>query len=369
LAEPLKHLLGSDTVSWIADGLAAAHESFDRSSFIRDCLDGLDELELKPRANHIADIMSKHLPQHFPDAAGIIAASLGPEADPSGNTGTNVLRYMPHDSFIHTYGIDHFEAATKLQEDLTKRFTCEFSIRGFIEKYPDQSMAQLRLWAKDESVHVRRLVSEGTRPRLPWAPRLRDFQRDPAPVIALLELLKDDPERYVQRSVANNLNDIAKDHPALVTELCARWLEGAGPGRKWIVGHALRSLIKQGHSGALGLLGAGAAPNVKISSFALSPQMPRMGDQLLVSFTLTSASDQAQDLLIDYAVHYVKSNGRTSRKVFKLKRLLLGPNETMVLSRTLSLADMTTRKHYPGTHAVEAIVNGVTFPLGAFELS
>jgi hypothetical protein len=181
--------------------------------------------------------------------------------------------------------------------------------------------------------------------------------------------LKDDPERYVQRSVANNLNDIAKDHPALVTELCARWLEGAGPGRRWIVGHALRSLVKQGHAAALTLLGAGTRPEVKVSAFALSPVEPKIGGPLRVSFTVKSASDEMQDLLVDYAIHYVKSNGRTSRRVFKLTRLKLEARESVALSRKLSLADMTTRKHYPGIHSVEALINGMTFPLGAFELT
>lgn len=368
MAEQLKHILGKEAVRWLADSLAAAYPEFPRVAFVRSCLDGLDALELKPRAMHIADAMFRHLPDDYPAAASIIAASLGPECDPSGNTGVNVLRYLAHDCFILKYGIDHFEESSRLQYELTKRASCEFSIRAFIEKYPEQSLAQLRIWAGDKSAHVRRLVSEGTRPRLPWAPRLRAFQRDPAPVVALLELLRDDPARYVQRSVANNLNDIAKDHPDLAVSICARWLKGASADRKWIVGHALRLLVKQGHPGALAIMGAGRRPQVRISDFKLSAAKPVRGDRLRFSFRLESASDDDQELLVDYAVHYVKAGGRTNRKVFKLKRVVLAPRSSVALRRSFSLADMTTRKHYPGTHMIEALINGEAYPLGQFEL-
>src|SRR5262249_34126743 len=155
-----------------------------------------------------------------------------------------------------------FEPAMRAQYELTKRFSAESSIRAFLMQYPEATYARLLEWARDGSVHVRRLVSEGTRPRLPWAPRLRAFQDDPRPVIALLELLKDDPERYVQRSVANNLNDIGKDHPELAVEVCRRWSARTSPGRAWIVRHALRSLVKKGHRGALEAVGAGSRPKV-----------------------------------------------------------------------------------------------------------
>ena len=176
--------------------------------------------------------------------------------------------YMPHLFFVARHGLDHFEDSMRAQYALTQRFTAEYSIRAFLEKHPEATLARLREWAADPSQHVRRLVSEGTRPRLPWAPRLRAFQKDPRPVLELLELLKDDPELYVRRSVANNLNDIGKDHPALLTAVAKRWLRGATPERRWIVDHALRSAVKRADAGALGALGYGARPKWRCATHA-----------------------------------------------------------------------------------------------------
>jgi hypothetical protein len=215
---------------------------------------------------------------------------------------------------------------------------------------------------------VRRLVSEGTRPRLPWAPRLRAFQEDPRPVIALLELLKDDAERYVQRSVANNLNDIAKDHPELAVEVSRRWLVDASPSRRWIVRHALRSLVKKGHRGALDVMGVGGKPRVDISGIRLAPATTRIGGEVRFSFEIVSTSRKTQELLVDFAVHYVKANGTARPKVFKLRKLALPPSGRVELGSAISLKGMTTRKHYPGRHGIEALINGVPYRLGTFEL-
>jgi 3-methyladenine DNA glycosylase AlkC len=247
------------------------------------------------------------------------------------------------------------------------RFGC--SIRPFLVKYPEGTYQRLLLWASDPNVHVRRLVSEGTRPRLPWAARLREFQRDPRPVLALLELLKDDPERYVQRSVANNLNDIGKDHPALLVEVCERWSVGASEGRRWIVKHALRSLVKKGNRGALLLLGVGATPKVTVRAVEVSPARARLGKAVTIAFELASRASVAQDLLIDCSVHFVKSNGSQRAKVFKLRRVRLAASATVRLLAKLSFLDLTTRKHYPGLHAVHLLVNGVTFPLCELDVS
>ena len=256
-----------------------------------------------------------------------------------------------------------------VQYELTKRFSAESSIRPFLVKYPEDTYARLREWASDGNVHVRRLVSEGIRPRLPWAPRLRAFQEDPHPVIALLELLKDDPERYVQRSVANNLNDIGKDHADLAVETCRRWLIGASPAREWIVRHALRSLVKKGHSGALETLGVGDKPKVSITNAQLVRRRVKIGGGLRFSFEITSTGKKDQALLIDYAVHFMKANGTTRPKVFKLRKISLAPSARIELTAAVSFADMTTRRHYPGRHRIDLLINGVTYPLAEFDVS
>jgi hypothetical protein len=188
-------------------------------------------------------------------------------------------------------------------------------------------------------------------------------------VIGLLELLKDDPELYVRRSVANNLNDIGKDHPEVLVEVCRRWLEGASGDRKWIVRHALRSLVKKGHPGALALMGAGGTARVRIESVRFSAKRVRVGEKLSFRFALVSAAKKPQSLLVDYAVHFVKANGKTGRKVFKLKRLELGAGERVELGGSVSFREMTTRKLYPGLHRVEVLVNGKAMELGAVKLS
>ena len=226
----------------------------------------------------------------------------------------------------------------------------------------------LQRWATDPSEHVRRLVSEGTRPRLPWAGRLRAFQVDPAPVLELLELLKDDRSEYVRRSVANNLNDIAKDHPEIAIETCRRWAEGASPERMRIVRHALRSLVKSGHPGALAVLGVTHGAAADVLDGAVEPERIAIGGDVAVSFELQNPGDARERFVVDYQVHFVKANGKTAPKVFKLAIVELEPGEAMGFRRRLSLQQRTTRTHYPGLHRIEALVNGMAYALGEFEL-
>ncbi len=322
MAEELKHILNEAAIRNLAGELRRVHAPFREKPFVAACRAGLDELALMARAWHIADVLHDHLPRPFAAAADILLASLRPKPAPDEN-GPSPLRYMPHLCFVQKYGLDDFETAMRAQYIFTQWFSAEFSIRAFLTKYPEETYARLLDWTGDANVHVRRLASEGTRPRLPWASRLPAFQADPRPVIALLERLKDDPERYVQRSVANNLNDIGKDHPDLLVELCRQWLVGASPERKWIVQHALRSLVKKGHPGALALLGVGARPDIRISDVSLTPRHVSVGDKLRFSFTIASTGQQAQDLLVDYAVHFVKANGASRPKVFKLRKIAL----------------------------------------------
>ena len=223
MADALKHFFDAQVVRSIARDITRVQPTFPERAFVKACLSGLDQLELLARAWQIADAMQRYLPEPFERAARVLLDSLGPELQKHGGHGLAPFRYLPHVFFVQRYGLDDFELAIEAQYELTKRLSAETSIRPYLERYPERTLARLRLWAADPNTHVRRLVSEGTRPRLPWAPRLRAFIADPAPVLELLELLKHDSERYVQRSVANNLNDIAKDHPDVVVATCQRW--------------------------------------------------------------------------------------------------------------------------------------------------
>lgn len=367
MGEPLKNHFGPDVPARIARMIEDVHPSFPAKAFLADALDGYEALELTPRARHIARALGRHLPRDYERAIEILVASLGPKLEEPELTGIGVFVYLPHVFFVAERGGEHFKASMRAQYELTQRFSAEYSIRIFLERYPEQTLARLREWAIDPSVHVRRLVSEGTRPRLPWAPRLRAFQDDPRPVLELLELLKDDPELFVRRSVANNLNDIGKDNPAALVETCRRWMHGATPERRWLVRHALRSAVKRGDSDALEILGYGAA-TVSVRDVGVSPAVVPIGQSVTLTVELANEGSSTQRLLVDLRVHFVKANGKPSPRVFKLKELELEASGSTRLTKTISLAQHTTRTHYPGRHRVELLVNGEASEAGSFEV-
>lgn len=368
MAEPLKHRFGVDVPRTIARMIAAVYPRFDEKAFVRSTLAGYEALELMPRGRKIAHELRRFMPDDYEQAIEILLNSLDQHQGRTAVQGMGGFLFLPHVFFVAEYGLEHFEASMRAQYVLTQRFTAEFSIRRYLERHQAATLARLTEWTTDPSEDVRRLVSEGTRPRLPWAPRLRTFQADPRPVLALLERLKDDTSLYVRRSVANNLNDIGKDHPAVLVETAQRWLVDATEARRWIVRHALRSAVKGGESGALEVLGFGAVPRVAVEKVRIFPKRPTIGSTVSLTFEVTSCATRVQRLLVDLRVHYVKANGTTSAKVFKLKMVDLGPRAVEPFSKKLSLAQLTTRRHHPGTHRVEVLINGRGYPLGAFDL-
>jgi 3-methyladenine DNA glycosylase AlkC len=370
MAEPLKAFFSRALVRRLARDLARVEPGFPSRRFITDATAGLAALELLARGQHIANALAKHLPPAYPDAIEVLLRSLGPEhaTDELVGVGMAPFFYLPHLQFVAEHGLDHFELSMRAQYELTKRFSAESSIRPYIAKDPERTLAVLRTWARDRDPHVRRLVSEGTRLRLPWAMRVPWLDRNPDSVLALLELLKDDPATLVRRSVANNLNDLGKIHPKLLVETCGRWLKGASAERRALVEHALRSAIKRGEAGALRLLGFGKKPLVAIEQVRFEPKRVAIGGQVVVRFTVRSTARIAQDLLIDLAVHFVKANGAGSPKVFKLKRVDLPARARIELAKKVSLAVHTTRRPRPGRHVVEVLVNGAPLRLGTFNV-
>jgi 3-methyladenine DNA glycosylase AlkC len=366
MAEPLKVFFSPALVHRIAADMVRALPAFPARAFIRQATTGLDQLELLHRGKHIARALHAHLPGAYPQALDVLLRSLGPEhaSEELVGGGMAPFYYLPHTLFVAEHGLDHFDLSLQAQYELTKRFTAESSIRPYIARDPERTFAQLALWTKDANPHVRRLASEGTRLRLPWASRVAWLDANPRRVVELLELLKDDPATVVRRSVANNLNDLSRDHADLVVDTCRAWLSAE---RHALVRHALRSLVKKGHRGALGVLGANARPKVSVNAARIAKRV-RIGDQLQFAFTLQSTASRAQDLIVDYAVHFVKANGAPRPKVFKLKRVTLAARGSVELTGRISFASMTTRQHYPGRHRIEVLANGEAFPLGEFEL-
>ena len=369
MAEPLKNSFGADVPRTVARMIAAVFPRFDEQGFVRSSLDGYDALELMPRGWKIAHQLRRSLPEDYEKAIEILLASLDQNPERTVAQGMSGFLFLPHVFFVAEYGLEHFEISMRAQYVLTQRFTAEFSIRRYLERHQAATLARLKEWSADSSEDVRRLVSEGTRPRLPWASRLRAFQADPRPVLALLERLKDDPSLYVRRSVANNLNDIGKDHPALLVETATRWMENATEERRWIIRHALRSAVKRGESAALGLLGFGEAARISVEKVQISPQRPAIGSSVAIACEIANRAPVVQRLLVDLRVHYVKASGVQRPKVFKLKQVELAPRETAPVRKTLALDQLTTRTHYPGRHAVEVLINGRPYPLGTFELT
>lgn len=368
MAEPLIAQYGHDVPQAIARMVKAVYPRFHVDAFLHDTLSGYDALALMPRAKHMARALQRHLPAQYPEALDILMASAGqPHGRDPGLSLASFL-FLPHTLFVAEFGLGYFELSMQAQHALTQRFTAEFSIRPFLQNHTEATLERLRDWTHDPSEHVRRLVSEGTRPRLPWASRLPAFQRNPKPVLALLERLKDDPALYVRRSVANNLNDIGKDHPSLLADTASAWLKHATPERQWVVQHALRSAVKRGEPGALAALGFGTDADVVIGKPSISPQGAVIGGKVAVSFEVANSTAKPQRVLVDFAVHYIKASGASRAKVFKLKTLHLAPHETQGVGKVISLAEMTTRKHHPGLHRVDVILNGRSQLLGSFDL-
>lgn len=368
--EPLKTFFSRALVKRLASDIARVHPVFSAQTFVKDASDGLDELELLDRGRQIAGALGAHLPQSYPEALRILIASLGPEhaTDELIGVGLAPFFYFPHTQFVAERGLEHFDLSMRAQYELTKRFSAEGSIRPYIARDPERAMVFLKQWATDTDPHVRRLVSEGTRLRLPWASRVRWLDENPERVLALLELLKDDVSTMVRRSVANNLNDLGKVHPELLIGTALLWLKDASPERQKLVEHALRSMVKRGHRGALELLGYGQTPRVSVTAVSFSPRRVRIGGRVDMKFALKSNSHRKQQLLVDVAVHFVKARGVGAPKVFKLGRVTLSPGEQIEMKARFSLAVHTTRVPRRGRHAVDVIVNGRTFSAGAFDV-
>ena len=343
------------------------YPQFDGSGFVKQVAKQLKPLELKDRVAVMAQELRNFLPEDYCDALHILTQILGPENPDEGGMFVHGFQLMPVEHFVGAYGLDDFDASMKALYEITKRFTAEFAIRPFLIRYEKETLKVLSHWVTDDNEHVRRLVSEGTRPRLPWAMRLPSFVSNPKPTLKLLEKLKDDPSEYVRRSVANHLNDITKDNPDLAVDVLAQWAKGANKERMWVVRHALRSLVKQGHTQALSILGF-EPPKVKVVNFEVKTPVVKFGGALLFQFELVSEAKTQQDLVIDYVIHFVKANGSTSPKVFKLNTRSLDAGDVLVLDRKHAIRPITTRTYYGGTHRVDVQVNGQVLGGGDFEL-
>lgn len=340
----------------IATSISKHHSGFDSKKFIQISRE-LDLLELKPRVRRVRDELRELLPKDYPKALKVLLRAFA-EGNLEG------FDLWPFTEFIQTYGLDHPRESLEALKKITRKFTGEFAVRPFLKKHHKTTMDFLRECATDTDVHVRRWVSEGSRPRLPWGERLDVFIQNPRATLVFLDHLRHDSELYVRKSVANHLNDIAKDHPEVVIEVLRRWKKSVPSHHSekidWITRHSLRTLIKAGHPDAMALMGV-SPPKVEVSKLRIDGSKFREGQSMKFSFDIQSKSPQSQKLIVDYVIHYVKSNGKTAPKVFKLKTLTLNPSEKVSIVKSHSLKRVTTRKHYPGSHTVEIQINGKSY--------
>ena len=352
-------MLGPAALDAIAAAGVAASPRFDRDGFLAAAGQGLAALSIMQRVRHIADALHVALPAE-PAAALPILRAMGPHL-------THAFQGVAVSEYAARHGLPAFDEALETIAALTRHGSGEFAVRPFLAADPARTLAHMRRWALHEDAHRRRLASEGSRPRLPWATRVPALQADPTLAAPILETLKADPSLYVRKSVANHLNDISRERPGWVLEHLARW-DQREPATRWITRHALRSLIKAGEPGALALIGAGGAPEVALEEFSITPAALRLGGRIALRAVLRSRAEVAQKLVVDYRVHYVRAGGRHGAKVFKLRTILLAPGAQVSLATGQEIRDFSTRRHYPGQHRVELLVNGEALAQASFEL-
>lgn len=374
MADAFKNLLNPALIAAIAQHLQRAWRGFARQDFVAEASQGLDALEMKARAMQIAGALQRHLPKDFDRAAGIVETALAPAVDSDdlsllrlSDAGLAGWAVWPLGEWVVRQGLAEPERALHALHALTQRHTAEWAIRPFIVEHPKPVFATLSRWVSDPSVHVRRLVSEGSRPRLPWGLQLKSLVADPSPTLPLLRALQDDPSAYVRRSVANHLNDIAKDHPAVLLDWLHEHLPDAPAPRVALLKHACRSLIKAGDAQVLKAWGLGQAFRGDVR-FDVQPRRVAIGETLTLNIELQGAGRRAQPLLIDYAVLHLKAAGHHSAKVFKGWQFELGPGDSRTLAKRHSMREVTTRRYHVGAHHIELMINGAVVASAPFEL-
>jgi 3-methyladenine DNA glycosylase AlkC len=348
-----KNRISPPAIAGLAGDFKWAWPDFPATEFEARAIGGLSGLEMKGRVVQVADALAAALPDDFTQAAAIVAKALE-------RPGFDGWIVYPVDDYVARYGISHPEVALQLMAGLTSRWSCEFAIRPFIERHPRITFDYFDRWIVSDDEHLRRLVSEGSRPRLPWGSRLRAFIEDPTPTISLLDRLVDDPSPYVRKSVANHLNDISKDHPELVIQTASGWLESDPVGdsgrRDWIVSHGLRSLIKAGHPEALRLLGYDPEAEISLLGFRVTPEQIEAGEAITIEFSLLA--EQPAPVMVDYAIHHAGASGMRSAKVFKLKKATLEAMVETDFRREHRIREVSVRRIHPGPHLVTLQVNG-----------
>jgi 3-methyladenine DNA glycosylase AlkC len=366
MAELFKNIYNQKFFDSFMQSLIQVKPDFDKESFLKSIYDKeWENRELKQRMRHISIIFKNHLSDNFCKNVEVIVSLIN-QLDRDGVTESS-LEYMFLPDFIELYGIDDYHTSIKAFERITQYTSCEFAVRPFIIRYEAEMIKQMQLWAKHKHSLVRRLATEGCRPRLPWAMAIPSLKNDPAPILPVLELLKNDESETVRRSVANNLNDISKDNPDKVIQLAKSWY-GKSPETDWVIKHACRTLLKQGDRNVLKLFGFGSVEKIKVKNLVIMTPKVKIGSFLEFEFDLENTNSIASKIRLEYGLYYLKANGTLSKKVFKISEKEYPKNSTSRINRKQSFKIITTRKFYPGKHQLSIIINGKEFNKVGFEL-
>lgn len=366
MAELLKHIYNKIFFENYCKALSDTLNPFDSEEFMSKVInDYWENYELKQRMKHLAIITDEYLPTQFKDKVKCILKIID-NLRFQGIKDQN-LDYIFLADIITMHGLDNLNTSIQAIENITKFTSFEFAGRQFLIQYPEIFMNQMHEWSKHDHPSVRRYASEGCRPRLPWGLQLKQFVCDPSPILPILDNLKDDPSEYVRKSVANNLNDISKDHPDIVIDIIKNW-KGNSKNTDWILKQASRTLLKKGHSEVLELFGTSSNTAFKLTHFKIDKDRISLGETITFQFDLLNKEESAAKFRVEYLIDFVKSNGQRSKKIFKICEIIIEPGQTLKSTKKHKFIDLTTRKHYIGTHKIAIIVNGVENEWLAFDI-
>ncbi len=355
-------LLNAHTTEALADVMTVAGAP--PAAALRGCGARLDGLTFSQRVTAVKEAVLADLPDDYPNFATVVRAARR-------QPGLTGWMTFPLNEAVAERALAHrvFEPALALLADLTPLLTAETAVRPFVRHDLHRALRTIRSWTAHSDPHVRRLASEGTRPRLPWASRLPELITDPTPALPVLDALYRDTSEYVRRSVANHLNDISRDHPQMAVTTAARWLTAPAPTTPAVVRHGLRTLVKAGHPEALSLLGHDPDAAVDVTGPDVHTQEVRIGDHLVFHYAVTNTGSRTVRLAIDYVIHHQKANGTLTPKVFKLTTRSLAPQERWSGLRRHSFRPLSTRRYHPGLHRVQLQVNGRPYGPADFTLT
>lgn len=367
MATALKDLYNDTFFDYFIQSFSEIHTSFNGKKFKKEIYAAnWPQLELKQRMRHSADVLAKQLPTNYPEAADYIIRYTN-HWHKSKYRGFG-LEMMFIGDYIERYGLHDVETSIKAMEKFTTISSAEFAIRPFLNKYPERMIKQMDIWSKHPHELVRRLSTEGFRPRLPWGLAVPYLKKDPSPVIPILETLKNDTSETVRRSVANNINDISKDHPNVVLELLTRWKKHH-PETEKIVKHASRTLLKKGHPAVLELFGSGASKNLALEITDGIKNKIHVGDSQSFSMNISYTGKGEQKIRVEYVIYFLLNNGKHGKKVFFISEKTLTKGQLVNIKKSHAFKPITTRTYYAGTHKMAILLNGKEYDLGEFILS